>query len=98
MDFSKASKKDIENLVSSYKAVKAKYGVDLRKQEETTKKLTMEKRRNPNAMNQMLLFQYLRDEIKPLLEKFEEKEREVVRQYFRYLSEQKTITQGFKLR
>jgi hypothetical protein len=98
MDFSKATKKDIENLVQNYKSVKAKYGIDLRKQEETTKKLTEEKRKKPNAMNQMLLFQYLRDEIKPLLEKFEEKEREVVRQYFRYLSEQKTITQGFKLR
>jgi hypothetical protein len=97
MDFSKATRKDIENLVQSYKSVKTKYGVDLRKQEETTKKLTEEKRKNPNALNQMLLFQYLRDEIKPLLARFEEKDAEVVRQYFRYISEQKTLQQGFKL-
>ena len=97
MDFSKATRKDIEQLTLNYGKVKRKYGVNLKEQEEIVKKLTKEKRDNPNAFNQMLLFQYLRDEIKPLLETFEEEDKETVRQYFRYISEQKTIKAGFKL-
>lgn len=97
MDFSKASRKDIEQLSIAYHKVKNKYGAKLKEQEDVVKKLTKEKRENPNALNQMLLFQYLRDEIKPLLETFEKEDKEVVRQYFRYISEQKTITPGIKL-
>lgn len=97
MDFSKATKKDIENLSIAYHKVKNKYGANLKEQEDIVKKLTKEKRENPNTLNQMLLFQYLRDEIKPLLERFEKDDAEVVRQYFRYISEQKTIQPGIKL-
>ncbi len=97
MDFSKATRKDIEKLSIAYHKVKNKYGVKLKEQEEVVQKLTKAKRENPNALNQMLLFQYLRDEIKPLLETFEKEDKEVVRQYFRYISEQKTIQPGIKI-
>ena len=79
MDFSKATKKDIEKLSIAYHKVKNKYGAKLKEQEEVVKKLTKAKRENPNTLNQMLLFQYLRDEIKPLLETFENEDREIVR-------------------
>lgn len=98
MDFEKATRKDIEKLTLNYGKVKRKYGLKLKEQEEIVKKLTKEKRENPNALNQMLLFQYLRDEIKPMLDKFEKEDAEIVRQYFRYISEQKTVKAGFKLR
>ena len=97
MNFETATKKEIENLVNSYKKVKSKYGVNLDKQETTVKKLTKEKREKPNALNNSLHFQYLLFEIKPLLEKFEKEDREIVKQYFRYISEQKTLTTGFKI-
>lgn len=97
MDFSKASKRDIEKLLNDYRKVKTRYGINLKAQEDIVKKLTKNKRENPNVLNQMLLFQYLTDEIKPLLEKFEKEDAEVVRQYFRYISEQKTIQPGITL-
>ncbi|HET8687542.1 MAG TPA: hypothetical protein VFM18_12895 [Methanosarcina sp.] len=97
MDFEKATRKDIEKLTLNYSKVKRKYGVNLKEREEIVKKLTKEKRENPNALNQMLLFQYLRDEIKPMLDRFEKEDAEIVRQYFRYISEQKTIKAGVKL-
>ena len=97
MDFSKATCKEIETLVLSYNKVKKKYGVNLLEKENIVKKLTKEKRENPNALNQMLLYKYLSEEIKPLLGKFEKMDAEIVRQYFRYISEQKSIVQGFKL-
>ena len=95
MDFEKASKKDIENLVNSYKKIKSKYGVDLDKQEKTVIELTKEKREKPNALNNSVHFQYLLTEIKPLLQKFEGEDREIVKQYFRYISEQKSLKTGF---
>ena len=97
MDFSKATRKDIVKLALNYNAVKRKYNYNLKEQEEIVKKLTKDKKENPNLFHQMLLVQYLTDEIKPLLEKFEKEDAEIVRQYFRYISEQKTITQVFKL-
>lgn len=98
MDFSKVSKREIEKLLNDYRKVKTRYSINLKAQEDIVKKLTKNKRENPNVLNQMLLFQYLTDEIKPLLEKFEKEDSEIVRQYFRYISEQKTIKTGFTFR
>lgn len=91
MNFQTASKKDIRDLVEKYNKLKSRTGWDLTTRENNVKELVRKHESLGNVMSKMILAEYLIQEIKPLLEEFDDEDREVIRQYFRFISKAPTI-------
>lgn len=84
MNFKTCSKGEIEKLISNYRKIRAASSLNLFRRESVVKKLAQKE----NMFEKVILWNYLIDEIKPLLENFEGADKEVVRQYFRFIGKQ----------
>lgn len=95
VDYNKLNKLELDNLVNSYRKVKFRSSVNLAKREDVVKKLASKK----DQFSKKVLWEYLLIEVKPLLEMFEEHDKQIVREYFRLIAKQKTIplTLGYKI-
>lgn len=94
MDFAKASRQDINNLIEKYNKIKRTTGYDLKTRENNVKYLVKQQEIKKDLMSKLIVVNYLIDEILPTIDNFDEPDRETLRQYFRYISKQKTLAFG----
>lgn len=99
MDFKKATRRQIEDLCEKYYRIKRNHTEwDLTSREKNVKHLVAEQEKKGDVMSKLVLSEYLTQEVLPVLDSLEGNEKEIVRQYFRFISKQKTIYPGFIIR
>jgi hypothetical protein len=98
MDFKLATRRQIEDLYEKYHRVKKKHDEwDFSTRERNVKKLLREQEEKGDIMSRLVLVEYITQEVLPVLEHLDGVEKEIVRQYFRFISKQQTIYPGFIL-
>lgn len=95
MDFKRARKHEINDLIHNYQRIKRRTDLDLTSREKNVKTLLDEREKKGDVMSKLVLAEYLTQEVIPILSEFDPVDREIVRQYFRFISKAETIYPGF---
>jgi hypothetical protein len=95
MDFRRAKKHEINDLIQKYQRIKRRSELDLAARETNVKSLLGEQEKKRDVMSKLVLAEYITQEVVPILKEFDPHDREIVRQYFRFISKAETIYPGF---
>lgn len=95
MDFRRAKKHEINELIQKYQRIKRRSDLDLAARETNVKSLLVEQEKKQDIISKLVLAEYITQEVIPILKEFDESDREIVRQYFRFISKAETIYPGF---